>query len=210
VGAALSVLVRPARGRPAERAIRYGLAFLLLVLMAAAGALRLSEGPFQWTDYLPLDLCDIAVFVTAYALVTRSPLACELAYFWAFAGGSMAMLMPDLDTGFPSGRFLLFFTLHGLVIAAVMVLCLGVGCAPRRGAALRVFGVTNAYAVVVGIVDWLTGANYMYLRAKPFSGSILDAMGPWPVYILAADLLALVLFLVLEAPWRSRWRASGS
>jgi hypothetical integral membrane protein (TIGR02206 family) len=178
--------------------------------MATAGAWHLADGGFAWTDYLPLDLCDVAVFVTVYALFTRSPLASELAYFWAFAGGTMALLMPDIDTGFPSARFMLFFTLHGLVIAAAMMLSFGLGCAPRRGAALRVFGITNAYAVVVGFVDAVTGANYMYLRAKPFAGSILDAMGPWPVYILAADALALVLFLALEAPWWSRWRVHGS
>ena len=44
-----------------------------------------------------------------------------------------------------------------------------------------------------------TGGNYMFLRRKPVHGSLLDVMGPWPWYILAAAALGLVIFLRLDA-----------
>jgi uncharacterized membrane protein YwaF len=93
------------------------------------------------------------------------------------------------------------------VVVAAAALTFGLGHVPRPGAVGRVFLLTNAYAAVVGIVDWATGMNYLYLRAKPVEPTLLDLFGPWPVYIVAADVLALGLFLVLDVPFRAGRRA---
>ena len=80
---------------------------------------------------------------------------------------------------------------------------------PRPGAAVRVFGITVAYAAVIGAFNWLTGSNYMYLAAPPENPSLLSLLGPWPWYLLSATGVAIVLFAVLDAPFRlTRGRAS--
>jgi uncharacterized membrane protein YwaF len=60
-----------------------------------------------------------------------------------------------------------------------------------------VFGVTVAVVAAAGVGTLLTGGNYMFLRRKPAHGSLLDLMGPWPVYILVAGIAGLLLFLAL-------------
>jgi uncharacterized membrane protein YwaF len=53
--------------------------------------------------------------------------------------------------------------------------------------------------VVSGLGDVITGGNYMYLRSKPVHTSLLNEMGPWPLYIVSGAALALILFVALGA-----------
>jgi uncharacterized membrane protein YwaF len=78
----------------------------------------------------------------------------------------------------------------------------GVGC-PRPGAVARVFATTAAFAGCAAVATVVTGGNYMFLRRKPVQGSLLDVMGPWPVYILAGAVLGLLLFVALAAVARA-------
>jgi len=154
---------------------------------------------------LPLQLCDVAIFIAAAALWTRHRLLVEVTYFWGLAGTIQALLTPDLPQHFPSYPYFQYYIAHGGVVAAALVLVVGLRLRPRPWAVVRVAGITVAYAALVAAVDAVAGANYMYLRAKPPSPTLLDALGPWPWYVLAAGLIGFGLFAVLDAPFRLRW-----
>jgi hypothetical integral membrane protein (TIGR02206 family) len=179
----------------------------MLVGFTAGYLLALSrEGPLSVWDVVPLHLCDFLVPVAAFALITLHPTACEVLYFWGGTGTLLATLTPDLAHGWPDWRFVVYFGLHGTVVAAAALAAFGLGRPPRPGAVRRVFLLTNAYAAVVGLVDAIWGMNFLYLREKPWAPTLLDGMGPWPVYILVVDLLALMLFLLLAAPFHPALR----
>ena len=158
----------------------------------------------RFAQSLPLQLCDAAIFVAAGALWTRNRLLVEITYFWGLAGTLQALLTPDLPQHFPTYPYWQYYIAHGGVIAATLVLVIGLRLQPRRWAVARVAGLTVAYAIVVFVVDEATLSNYMYLRSKPPSPTLLDVLGPWPVYILSATLIAVVLFAILDAPFRVR------
>jgi uncharacterized membrane protein YwaF len=82
------------------------------------------------------------------------------------------------------------------------VLVFGGVAHPGRGKPWSAFGMLAVAAAALGAVDAITGANYMYLCRKPRSASLLDALGPWPVYIAAGAALALALFWLLWIPLR--------
>jgi hypothetical integral membrane protein (TIGR02206 family) len=191
------VLVRLARASSGGGglAIRIG---LTLALVGATAATLAHWWPLSVWDLLPLHLCDFLILVAAFALLTLRPVACELLLFWS-TGTALAMLGPDLQSGFPSWTFVSFFALHGLVVIAAVVAAFGFGMEPRPGAGWRVFALTNAYAIVVGAVNAAFGTNYLFLRAKPAGATILDWFGPWPLYLVVAEAAALGLFLSLEA-----------
>jgi hypothetical integral membrane protein (TIGR02206 family) len=208
-GAALAAWARAARDPRTRLLIRGVLAAALAALDLAFLEAAVAEGRLAWWEFLPLQLCDLALILAVYALLSQSPLAYELVYFWGGAGSLLALVTPDLRTGFPSSDFLFFFALHGGVIVAAIVLTAGYGFRPRRGAVWRVLAITNVYALGIGLVNFATGANFLYLREKPAAGSLLDWLGPWPVYILAGEVVALAFFLALDAPFRLRYSSSA-
>ena len=157
---------------------------------------------------LPLQLCDVAIFVAAAALWTRNQLLVEITYFWGIAGTLQALLTPDLPQHFPTYPYWQYYIAHGGVVAAALLLVVGMRLHPRRWAVARVAALTVAYAAFVFVVDLITLSDYMYLRAKPASATVLDVLGPWPVYILSASLIAVALFAILDAPFRIT-RATG-
>jgi hypothetical integral membrane protein (TIGR02206 family) len=151
---------------------------------------------------LPLQLCDVAIFIAAAALWTRNQLLVEVTYFWGIAGTLQALLTPDLPQHFPSYPYWQYYIAHGGVVAAALLLVVGMRLHPRRWGVARVAALTIAYTAFVFVVDVVTLSDYMYLRAKPSSATLLDVLGPWPVYILSASLIGIALFAILDAPFR--------
>lgn len=189
----------------AATGVRFAMAGLLLALTLTALVNERRSGR-AWGDLAPLHLCDMAIFVGLFALVTRAPLACEVLYFWAGAGTLLALITPDVGVGFPHPYFLDYFALHGGVVVAAVLLVWGLDRAPRPGAVWRMLLLTNVYAVLVAAVDFAFGTNFLYLRAKPESPTPLDWFGPWPLYILVTEPVALGLFALLALPFRRRAR----
>ncbi len=200
-----AVLCVLARRRPGAWTtwVRRGLAILLATVALTFVVTPIVDRSWTAQSTLPVDLCDAAVGIAAVACWwPRAQLAVELTYFWGLAGTLQAVTTPDLDVSFPHLAFWEFVLGHlGIVVAAVF-LVVGLGMVPRRGSVPRIFAITVAYAAVVGVIDALTGGNYMFLRAVPAHASLLSVLGPWPWYIASAAGVALVLLAVLDAPFR--------
>ncbi len=180
------------------------LAVLMLAAYLAENIAIVARGTWSLERSLPLQLTDAVTIVAAVALWNLRPLAFELAYFWGLTASLQAVLTPDLDSAFPSLFFFTYFATHCGSVVAALFLAFGCRLVPRQGAVQRVFVATAAFAAVAGLGDLLTGGNYMFLRHKPDTASLLDLMGPWPWYILMAALLALAMFAALDLPFRRR------
>jgi len=195
---------------PLARWIRFGLAGAIALDTVSWSAYALARGWVRPPQGLPFELCDVVLAITTYALVSARPWALEMAYFLGLVGSGMALLTPDVGPGLGSAQF---FVSHGLVVTAVLFLVLAGELRPRPGSWWRAFVFVNAYAALVAVFDAFFDTNYMYLREKPLASTLLDPLGPWPVYILAAEPLAVVLLVALDLPFRRRspaWRISAA
>jgi hypothetical integral membrane protein (TIGR02206 family) len=187
-----------------SRWVHLTLAAALLLDSAMYYGYLAYQGNLTFPGRLPLELCDFSLYLTIVALFTLNKTAFELAYYWALAGASMAMLTPNLLDPCPSFGAIQFFVAHGLTIVGVLYLTWSGEARPRPGSVLRAMGVLNLVAIGIGAFDYLFQTDYMYLRAKPQSASLLDLLGPWPWYILATEFVAGGLFLLLYLPFRVR------
>jgi hypothetical integral membrane protein (TIGR02206 family) len=181
-----------------RRTIGYGLAGNELIWWV----FRYSHEGWRFPFNLPLQLCDLSLWVTVLACLTLVPSIVEFCYFAGLAGAGMALLTPDLWTPWPSYPAVYFFVAHGGIVIGAAVLVYGKISPLRPGAVWRAFGMLVGWAAFVGTFDAIFKANYMYLRQKPGNASLLDALGPWPMYLVAGAAVGLVLFWLLWIPAR--------
>ena len=92
--------------------------------------------------------------------------------------------------------------MHLLVVWAALYLTFGLGLGPGW----REYRVTVAVTLGVGgrwrtPSTWRSGVNYGYLNHKPASASLLDLLGPWPVYVVAALGILLAVWALMTWPW---------
>jgi hypothetical integral membrane protein (TIGR02206 family) len=193
-------LTAAARRRDGDRsAARRALAAVMLAGFAGEQVAYAVRGDWSVQVNLPFQLTDAVTLVAIAALWRPAPLPVELTYFWALTASVQALLTPDLGHDFPDVLYFTYFVTHAGAVAAACLLVFGERRAPRPGAVWRVYAITAAYACCAGIATVATNGNYMFLRRKPARGSLLDVMGPWPVYIATAAVLALGLFAALAA-----------
>jgi hypothetical integral membrane protein (TIGR02206 family) len=199
---AAALLVAGARGFGDRWAVPVGRALAVVILGAYCCEQLTYALRGEWTleVNLPLHLTDAVTLVSVAALWRPgSALLVELVYFWALSATLQAVVTPDLGESFPDVLYFTYFVTHSGAVCAACLLVFGARRTPRPGAVWRVYGLTAAFAALAALGTLVTGGNYMFLRRKPSHSSLLDLMGPWPVYIVVAAALALVIFLALAA-----------
>ncbi|WP_135556964.1 YwaF family protein [Paenibacillus cymbidii] len=200
----LSLLVlgrRRLRRTASGERVRHGLAAGLVLSEVVLQIWHVANG--EWAvDYgLPLQLCSVTLLLSAVMLWTRSYRLFECLYFAGIGGALQALLTPNLAYTFPHLIYFHFFLAHIGIIAASLYMVLVCGFRPTLGSIGRTMLYLNVYAVVVIIVNRLTGSNYMFLARKPSTASLIDYLGPWPWYIGTMELVALVIFALLYVPF---------
>ena len=189
-----------------KEAVGYRFAAILAVIISFQQILLYvwytcsGEWSISWT--LPIQLCDMSIFLCVLVLTTKNKYLSELLYFWGLGGATQALLTPDIGNySFPHFVFYQFFAGHGLIVLTCLFIIFVNRFRPTLKSVIRTFIITNLYASVIIPVNALTGGNYLFLRYKPQSGSIMELLGPWPWYILWLEAVAIIVFLLLYLPF---------
>jgi hypothetical integral membrane protein (TIGR02206 family) len=157
---------------------------------------------------VPLQLSDLAVVVAACAWWSQRHWAFALTYYWGLVLSTQALISPALrGPDFPDRGFLAFWAIHLLVIWAAIYLTWGRRMRPDWRSYRLAVVVTVVWVAVTFTFDRIAGTNYGFLDHKPETGSLLDVLGPWPVYIVSATTLVFITWALMTWPWE-RMRSS--
>ncbi|QZY29727.1 TIGR02206 family membrane protein [Nocardioides coralli] len=208
VGGAVGLAVAGRRVRDDRDRLGKVLAIAILVTTIPLQVLYFTPAYWDLQTTIPIQLCDVASVVAAYALWTRRWWAVALTYFWGLTLTPQAIATPTLEQPVGHPVFWLFWGMHIGTIWAAAYLTWGRRVTPDwRGYRLAV-AVTAVWALAVFGFNLLAGTNYGFLNRKPGSATILDLLGPWPWYVAAEIAILLAAWALATWPWvRARSRA---
>ena len=155
-----------------------------------------------WTpqDSLPFHLCRLMLFNTIILLFSRNQIAFELLLFIGMVGGFHSLMTPELTHGSDLVLLIDYFLVHGGLVAAPLYCIFVLGMRPRKMAWLKSFFYLQFFVVIVAIIDYVLGANYMYLAVKPEVNNPF-LIGDWPYYIIGLELATLLHAFLVYIPF---------
>ncbi len=147
----------------------------------------------------PFHFCGWVHMIAAYALITGRPAAIQVQILLTFAGVLHSLVTPTPADGFPSIEYVRYFAYHGLLVgSAVWALFV----LPQRFTWRSIVSATlvlQTFEVTTGVIDWLSGENFMYLRTPPPSPTLFDVLGPWPWYLLSLEVVSVISIAIFCA-----------
>jgi len=199
-------------GKEQRSVVRWTLAGLLVINELFWHAWHIYYGIWTVKALLPLNLCNLMVFTSAWTLVSKNQLGYEVIYLLGIPAAAQVLITPALGPyGYPHVLFFQIFISHGGVVLAALYLTLGERMRPRSWRSVwRVAGWTMLYALIIFWLNQAIGSNYLFLAYKPPAATLLDYLGPWPWYILGMVAIGLGLVTGLYWPFHIRDRRRNS
>lgn len=195
------------RDTPIATRVRRAMALAILAVLVPFQIYVLL--PAQWNPRtsLPLQLCDLAWMAAAYALWSQRPWALALTYYWGLTLTAQAFLTPTLEgRDFPHLDYIMFWSLHLLVVWAAIYLTWGLGLRPNWRSYATAVGATVGYGLAMLVFNEFADTNYGFVSEKPPGGTLLDLLGGWPWYLLSELAVGSAAWALMTWPWVARDR----
>ena len=170
------------------------LGLIALLNFVVSQVWQITQGTWSLETSLPLQLCSLSQLLVGYTMFTGKQLAYEFLLCWG-AGAVHAFLTPEITTGGSLFSHVDYTISHGMIILGSVYATMRMGFSPREGSWKRVFLYTQIVLPVIGFVNWLVDANYMFLAQKPDAENPL-IIGDWPYYIIGLEVVVVVHFFL--------------
>ena len=190
-----------------KKIIVFGIIVFAIVQEIIDYANRSIVRDLSWDMDLPLHVCHYVLISAIIGIWRKNQTAFEIGYLLGITGGLQAMLTPDMTDFDNWTAYTTFYMHHSLILICSFWSILVDGMKPRSIAVQRSFLFLFIMAIPVGIICWITGGNYMYLREMPSVNNPL-VFGQWPWYIINLGFIGLLLMIFAYLPFFAinRWK----
>jgi hypothetical integral membrane protein (TIGR02206 family) len=190
--------------QPLQKKYERLVALSLLLMEFSYHIWMLGTGRWDPGQSLPLELCSISLMIAIILLWTGNRRLYDFVFFAGIGGAIQAIATPVLDIGFPHFRYFHFFYTHFGIILTALYFTWMKGYRPTFMGIVKTMVILNLLLPFIFAANTLFQGNYMFLREKPSTGSLLDFLGPYPWYILSLNGVAFLIFICLWLLFR-KW-----
>jgi len=162
---------------------------------------RVSFRELSLARDLPLNICNFSLIVATFSLISRNKYCFEFSYYIGATAALQSLLTPGFSYIYNYIDYVMFFFQHALIIIFALWNVFVDGMITSRYAIFRTFIFLNFMILPVGLINWITDANYMYICEKPIVQSPF-LIGEWPWYILSLEVIGLLMMLIAAIPMR--------
>lgn len=198
---ALVLAGRRWRGTDRERRLRRGWAFGIFAVQAVVLPVSFLPPYYSIHGSLPLHLCDVAIWLAAFGLLTGRRWLRSLSYFWGIGLCTQAFFTPAIRDGPASLVYWAFFTVHVQVVGAALYELVVLGYRPNARDLLVACASVLAYGLLVLPIDLALGVNYGFVgnveTSNPANVTDLLPAWPWRLAVLYALVVAWMALLWL-------------
>ena len=192
--------------RPARRRLFLILCLCALGLDMVWDLSLLLTGRFT-LNYLPFDLCGLAMFAELWWALHPRPLIGELCWCLFLPGAAAALLFPNwTPLPFWNLLYLRSFLLHGFLVAVPVLAVASGDIRPDPRRLPRCFTAALLLCVPVYWFDKTFHQNFFFL-SEPSPGSPLEIFAAWwgePGYLFGLPLLLLAVWVLLYGTLEAR------
>ena len=114
-------------------------------------------------------------------------------------------MTPEFTIGTDGLLFYEYYLSHGGIILSSIYLTWILKMRPRRGSWWKIFLWSQLLIPIIGCINWVLNANYMYLCIKPIAKNPF-LIGEWPWYLLGVECAVILHFFVVYLPFAYLYR----
>lgn len=204
IGSIILIAIGRILNKKQEPYFRKGLVLFSLLVASTLVSINLYNNGWDLQHSLPFHLCDTAYLLCHYALWTRSRWAYGILYYWGLTLTPQALITPFVPYDVPNVKALMFWGLHFFVIWTALYMTWGLNMKPNWTNLKQCCIISVCFMASIFTFNAVFGTNYLYLNHKPELPSLIDWLGPWPIYPFVMTAIGMGLWALITIPWKKK------